>query len=264
MPEYIYDANWESERERLSALEMTLDPGTVRVLESLQIGPTWRCLEVGGGGGSITRWLCERAGAVVVTDIDTRFVEQIDAANLEVRTHDIVNDALEEGAFDLVHSRDLLEHLPERERALDKMVAALKPGGWIVVEDVDFTPELFGSERGFGGKGVERSLVAKTFSTATSALRSAGVDGTFGRELPARLEERGLEEVGADVRAQLVRGGSQAARLTELSISHLKPLLIRSGALTDAQVNTLLASFRDPGAFWFAPIHVAAWGRKPA
>ena len=45
---------------------------------------------------------------------------------------------LDEGIYDLVHARLLLEHLPERERALDKLVRSLRVGGWIVIEDVDY------------------------------------------------------------------------------------------------------------------------------
>ena len=40
--------------------------------------------------------------------------------------------------FDLVHARALLQHLAERETVLDAMIAAAKPGGWIVVSDVDW------------------------------------------------------------------------------------------------------------------------------
>ncbi len=41
------------------------------------------------------------------------------------------------GQFDLVHARLVLVHVPEREAALDAMVAALRPGGWLFVEDAD-------------------------------------------------------------------------------------------------------------------------------
>jgi hypothetical protein len=37
------------------------------------VGPGWRCLEVGSGGGSIAAWLCDRVGpdgSVLATDLD--------------------------------------------------------------------------------------------------------------------------------------------------------------------------------------------------
>ncbi len=98
---------------------------------------------MGGGGGSVARWLAERvgpAGRVLCTDLDTRIIEQGSAAaggNLEVRRHDIAHDELPREAFDLAHARLVMIHVPERERALENMVKALKPGGWLVIEDFD-------------------------------------------------------------------------------------------------------------------------------
>ena len=57
----------------------------------------WRCLEVGGGSGSIANWLADRVGdtgSVVVTDIDPRFLNRSPRRNVEVRRHDISTDPL--------------------------------------------------------------------------------------------------------------------------------------------------------------------------
>jgi SAM-dependent methyltransferase len=100
----------------------------------------WRCLEVGCGAGGVARWLSDRVGSdgqVLATDLDPRFVDEQPRTNLEVRRHDLLTDPLEEGWFDLAHARAVLEHIPERPRALARMVAAVRPGGCVVVEDVD-------------------------------------------------------------------------------------------------------------------------------
>ena len=39
-----------------------LDPWTRRYLAGLGVGQGWRCLELGGGNGSITEWLCAAVG----------------------------------------------------------------------------------------------------------------------------------------------------------------------------------------------------------
>jgi trans-aconitate methyltransferase len=44
---------------------------------------------------------------------------------------------LPEGGFDLIHARLVLNWLPERLSVLDKLVKALKPGGWLLIEDYD-------------------------------------------------------------------------------------------------------------------------------
>ena len=121
---------------RFSALEFIFDKGTFRHLEDRGVGPGWNCLEVGGGGGSVGAWLATRVnpgGHVLVTDIDPRFLESLSASNVVVRRHDISRDPLPESAFDLVHARLVLIHLPDRNRVLVRMAAALKPGGWLVL-----------------------------------------------------------------------------------------------------------------------------------
>src|SRR4051794_36304435 len=137
---YVFDNAWQQARQRLALLESWHDPGTIHYLEMLGVGRGWHCLEVGGGGGSITEWLCRRVGAggqVVATDLDTRFLAALEYPALEVRRHNILTDALEQETFDLVHVRSVLMHLPEPAKALGGMVGALKPGGWLLAEEAD-------------------------------------------------------------------------------------------------------------------------------
>jgi len=54
-----------------------------------------------------------------------------------LKSTNIVNDPLPEAAFDLVHTRLVLVHLPERDRVLERLIAALKPGGWIAADELD-------------------------------------------------------------------------------------------------------------------------------
>jgi tRNA A58 N-methylase Trm61 len=113
--QYRLDNSWVHARERLAFVETRYDPGTIRHLESLHVSEGWHCLEIGGGGGSIAEWLCRRVGSsghVVATDINIRFLQALDLPNLEVRRHNIVDDALEQGAFDLVHTRAVLVLTP--------------------------------------------------------------------------------------------------------------------------------------------------------
>lgn len=51
--------------------------------------------------------------------------------------HDIVKDPLPAHSFDLIHARLVLAHLPARDQVLPRLVASLRPGGWLVVEDFD-------------------------------------------------------------------------------------------------------------------------------
>jgi ubiquinone/menaquinone biosynthesis C-methylase UbiE len=82
-------------------------------------------------------------GRVVATDIDEiklklarNGAEQEHLANLEFRLADIIEDECEE--FDFAHARFVFTHLPNPQNALEKMWRALRPGGILVVQDIDF------------------------------------------------------------------------------------------------------------------------------
>jgi SAM-dependent methyltransferase len=139
---YAYDHAWTEERVRLAGLEAALDPGTRAHLTRLGVGPGTRCLEVGAGGGSVAFWLAEKVapgGTVVATDLETDFLESEATRHprLEVLRHDIMAAALPTG-FDLVHARWLVEWLPDKRLALQRMAAALRPGGVLLIEEPDF------------------------------------------------------------------------------------------------------------------------------
>jgi protein-L-isoaspartate O-methyltransferase len=109
MGTYPFDQAWDKERSRLGGLEQRLDPGTIRHLEALGMGPGWCCWEIGAGGGSIAAWLCQHVGDhghVLATDLETTFLERLSYPNLAVRRHNIIADeAPLGGPFDLVHAR---------------------------------------------------------------------------------------------------------------------------------------------------------------
>ena len=129
-----------SERERLSLLEQTADPLSQRRLAALGIQPGWRCLEVGAGHGSVARWLAEQVdpqGKVVATDINPRFLTEIELPNVEVRQHDIRTEPLEPGMYDLAHCRSVLVHMLEPQLVVRRIVVALRSGGRLLVEEGD-------------------------------------------------------------------------------------------------------------------------------
>jgi SAM-dependent methyltransferase len=94
---YTLDNGWDEARRRLRLLEQCYDPGTIRQLRALGVMPGWRCLELGAGGGSITQFLCREVGPdgrVTAVDIDTRFLDEVNAANLDVLRLDVSADKL--------------------------------------------------------------------------------------------------------------------------------------------------------------------------
>ncbi|MDQ3982144.1 MAG: methyltransferase domain-containing protein [Actinomycetota bacterium] len=265
--DYIYDPSWEGERARLAALERLNDPATIGHFEGVGVAPGWRCLEIGGGGGSIARWLCERVGPegrVVVTDLDVRFLEEIDAPNLEVRRHDVLEDELEREAFDLVHARFLLEHLPRYEEALARMVDALAAGGWIVVEDVDFAGAIMADPAERPGYPPESAAIGAELTARLLGFAGArGIQPELGRHLPALLIEAGLEEVGAEGRTNLMWSGSEESEVARLSLEHVTKAAVEAGLITAEDRARYMSVVTEPGSASFSPLRFGAWGRKP-
>jgi SAM-dependent methyltransferase len=254
---YVFGAD---ESERIHAAEELLDDGSKRLIERLGVFEGANCLEAGAGGGSIAAWLCELvgpAGTVVATDLDVRALELIGAKNLEVRRHDIVNDDLEIGHYDLVHARLFLEHLPAREEVLEKLVRALRPGGWIVLESVDYQTAIPISD--FGAAEHARTLAVRLREFAR-----LGLDTDLGRTLPARLRDQALINVGNEGRVFVMEGGSPGARWFGISMAHLRARLVGPGLLDDSEVDRMLELFDDPDWSAYSPIILAAWGQRLA
>lgn len=267
MSRYIYDPNLDSERVRIASLQESIDPDTIFTLEHVGIQPGWRCLEIGAGGGSIAKWLAAEVGpegSVVATDLNTIFLDELDVPNIEVRQHDIVNDDLETEVFDLVHSRFLLEHLPERDEVLDKMIAAVKPGGWVVMEDVDFESALWADPDELMVHPPELApTVAKTRRGMLKGMEMRGIDPEYGRRLPIELETRGLQEVQGRGSYRVMRGGSKQAEIGRIGLAQVREGFIASGVMTEEDFDLALAALGDPKMLSTSPMLVAAWGRKP-
>jgi SAM-dependent methyltransferase len=231
------------ERQRLELLEQCLDPITTRTLDAIGIEPGWRCLELGGGGGSVTRMFCERVGPkgrVTAVDLDTRFLDEISEESLEVQRRDVVVEGLPGDSYDLVHARMLLMHLPTREKFVEEMAGVVRPGGWVVVEDMDIYPLPVLAEGAFG----------EIWGCVIRAFEAAGATATMGRQLAPLFDRAGLDDVEPICEVPVFRGNSHWADMIMMSVKQIRPLLIASG-VTEDQMADMGRDFDDP-ARWFS------------
>jgi len=257
---YALDNSAVPASDRMAALSALFDAGTIRHIEERGIAPGWRCLEVGGGGGSIAEWLSERvgpAGHVLVTDINTRFLDSIKRPNLEVRRHNVVTDPLPDGAFDLIHARLVLMHLPEREAVLERLVKALKPGGWLLDEEFDVLslhtdPDINRHE-----------AILKSFAALNQVLAERGVELRFGRFLYGRLRSLGLADVGSQARLSMGAGGSVIADLARSNYQQLRDHMIAGSRVTAEEIEHDLQRLDDPESLILTPTMWSVWARRP-
>jgi hypothetical protein len=126
---YMFDNSATAEYQRLDLMSKILDPDTRTHLAALGLREGWNCLELGGGNGSITEWLCEMVGAsgsVTSIDIDPKLIRLVPAQNLAVRQADLRTTDLPTAAFDLVMCRAMLHQIAEHAPVvLARMAAAV-------------------------------------------------------------------------------------------------------------------------------------------
>lgn len=259
---YQFDHHWEHERERLAALEAAFDPVSQRSILAIEPQAGWQCLEVGGGGGSMAKWLCDLVGPeglVVATDLETKFLETIDARNLEVREHDIVTDPLEEGAFHLVHSRAVLDHIPQRDEVVHRLIAALRPGGWLALDGGDFS-----SVRAVGAHEEEAAFFDEGFAAVIDAARAIGFDPQFGRRLGPLFRSCGLAHVVTEGAVFEWRADDPLARLYSMTFARLRENVVESGVLPATEFDRLVSMMTSPTFAGISNTLFAARGRRAA
>lgn len=154
-------------------------------LAALGVAPGACCLEIGGGGGSIARWLCQEvgeAGHVTAVDLDTRWLDQLAEPNLTVVQHDLTEtDApFEAASFDFIHARAVFEHIAARDAVLEGVCRWLAPGGWLSVSDC----------ASFSVESTPNPVYGTAMRAAFESLRKTGTDYEWGRCLPAHLQRQ--------------------------------------------------------------------------
>src|SRR5215475_11581825 len=245
------------ERERLSLLEQTADPLSQRRLAALGIQPGWRCLEVGAGHGAIVCWLAQQVGPqgqVVATDINPRFLTALQLPNVEVRRHDIWTDPLEASWYDLVHCRAVLSHLPDPPRVLRRLVAAVRMGGWIVIEDADFSSLRAVEATHPLAESYNRHL-RELLDRLTQTKLS---DPYLGSRVRGLLEDAGLTEIDNEGVSRIARGGETEASMLGMTLQ----ALVERGLLSTAVYSDLQQALRDPHFSFITLTTFAAWGKR--
>lgn len=257
---YLLDNAAPEASVRLAALAELYDPGTQRHLAACGLSSGWRCLEIGAGGGSIARWLADRvgpAGAIVATDIDTRHLRALNDSRIQIWQHNLATDPLPEQTFDLIHARLVLVHLPERDKALGSMVRALKPGGWLVVEEFDSDsmppdPSINAQE-----------TFLETHRALARFMSARDFDRRYGRLLHGKLRAQGLVSLVAEGRVFMCPGGSAGTTLLHANFEQLRDSLIARGDINLEQFNKDLATLNSASLLMPSSILWCARGQRP-
>jgi SAM-dependent methyltransferase len=257
MGEYTLPQQLRGEQQRLARMSALLDPIELAHITRLGVRPGWRCLELGCGNGSISQTLAKLVspnGHVVASDIDLTYIEHLEAPCLEVRRINILQDEIEEASYDLVVARALLHHLTPARKALEHMMAAVKPGGLLLSIEPDMLPctvVASDSMRAFWQGWLKWSA-------------DSGIDYFIGRKIPVLLDSLGLQGVAGEGSTAHFNGASDWAKYWIETMRELEPSLLESNHVNHKMLEEFRACYQDPH-YWTSVItFVASWGRKPA
>ncbi len=247
-----------AEVERREAMAATFDAASQSALSPLGPMSGWRCLDAGSGNGSMARWLADEAGEagrVLALDVDTAALEAAPYPRVDVLNADITDPALELATFDLVHARFLLMNLRSRDEVLDRLAAAVRPGGYLVISDA----------AGLGNLHAPlEPLHRATTALWTMAAEAIGTDVDFGLRHHAPFVAAGLTDVRHEVFWPIVSPGSPMSRVVELSLRSTADMLVEQGAIDRRTIDASIEHLRTPGTSDVSFAMVSTVGRRPA
>jgi SAM-dependent methyltransferase len=186
------------------------------------------------------------------------FLAALKEPNLEVHQSDIAASPVEIGTFDLVHTRLLLEHVPDRDAALRHMAAGLKPDGWLLLEEMDHVNRLPDP----ASEAYRQDIWRKFLKAYRLTMDARGGDMETGRRLVQFLRTCGLVNIQTEGWTSLVPGGSLGARLFQLTLEQARPALVATGAIDNEEMLDLLSFFDSPDFVVMVPVLMAASGRR--
>ena len=148
-----------------------------RMADLLSCAPEEVVLDLGGGTGLLARRLVGRCGEIHLLDESPRMLEQVRQEKIITKVGSGTKAPYPDRFFDAVILSDVLHHVHEQDLLLDEVRRMLKPGGRLLVNEVDL-------ER-FLGRMVGR--IENLFFTR--------VFPTGFQNLSDRLESRGFQVV---------------------------------------------------------------------
>ena len=189
--------------ERLRIVAELMEPTARALLARVDSTSVRDVIDLGCGPGHTTRMLADRFANAVVTGVDrsAAYVElarRDGLARCRFVTGDVGDEPLPGAPADLVYARYLLSHLAGIADHVARWCRALKPGGWLVLEEPESIastdPEFASYER-----------------VAASLVQSTGAPFYAGRSIALAATPPGVERIYDETVAIDVSAGEAAA-----------------------------------------------------
>jgi len=253
-------------RERLRILSRVMHASTTSLFNRLGVTDGMDCLDFGCAGGDVTLELARRVGPggkVLGADLDATKIElarreaaELGIGNVEFRVHDI-REYRPAAEFDVVYARFLLTHLPDPAGAVAALHGSLRPGGLLVVEDIDCSvPCAFPESR----------ATRRYYALYCAAARRRGADPEIGPRLPLLLKDCGFTNVEMSVVQPMGLEG-EVKLMAPLTMENIGGTVVHDGLASREEVAALVAELyalaENPRVLVGMPRVVQAWGRRP-
>ena len=252
----------EDPREALR-LELKVDPDAwVQKYLAHRVCPGAEILSVGCGPGVILRAVTQLDSSIKATGIDVSEgrLQQAREKNREnSRVRFVCGDAqsmeFRSNSFDLVYCRMLLQYLKEKERAVSEMARVCKPGGTVLLQDLD--GQLLWHYP-------EDPSVQRTLERVVEALSATGFDPFVGRKLFWLARNAGLTNIDVKVECyHLIAGEADPHILQqwELKLEIAKPQLARvlgGDREAEEQSRAFLEYLRRPDSLTYSTVFTVA------
>jgi SAM-dependent methyltransferase len=250
-----------------SRLEQKIDPDVwVEKYLEPHLFAGAQVLDVGCGPGTILRAAASSARRLQGVGIDlgptrVRQAQQKNAGNarLQFLRGDAQELDFESGTFDVVYARMLLQYVPEKEKAVAEMVRVCKPGGKVLIQDLD-------------GQLVwhypEDALMQQTVTRVLESLVHSGFDPFVGRKLFWLARNAGLDNIKVQVECYHLIAGAIDPELFkhwELKLEIAKPRMqeaLGSDYEASEEVRRFLSYLRRPDSLTYSNSFTVI-GEKP-
>jgi ubiquinone/menaquinone biosynthesis C-methylase UbiE len=134
-------------KQRMEVVARAFWPTTLTLLQRAGIREGMHCLDLGCGAGEVTFEIARLVGPkghVMGMDMDAvklglarERAAKEGVGNVEFRQANVF-EWDEDSVYDLIYVRFLLTHLPGCARVVPRLIRALRPGGALAVEDINF------------------------------------------------------------------------------------------------------------------------------
>ncbi len=251
---------------RMEVVARAYWPTTLPLLQQAGICAGMQCLDLGCGAGEVTFKIAQLIGPqghVVGIDMDAvkldmarRRATADGVTNAEFRQQD-VSEWDDDSIYSLIYVRFLLTHLPVCERVLPKLLCALRPGGALVVEDIDFEGYV-----SYPGNAAHDRYVA----LYREVVRRRGGDADIGPKLLAMLAGAGVEQTSINIVYPEHKEGS-GKEISILTMAGIAEAVLAEKLIEQSELRELLSEIerytRDPLTVVCGPRVFQVWGRRP-